>query len=194
MEENQNKKNSPELVKLRSERQRYYNKLNKELTFIREWMLPILEDRAKKYSNPLVFAKYVFKKEDFSRLNLLKDKIYSTKDCFKERYEVLREIYKGRFGHFDEKSLFKKYESMVNRKNDLRKRAEKVKNIKENASIFEQKRAKKILENVVEELERRERAINDVLVEFGRRKINLEHYYTNVIELNLKKDKYKNEN
>lgn len=175
--EEQEKKPSPALVKLRRERERYYNKLNKELTFIREWMLPILEERAEKYTNPLVFAKYLFKKEGLSRVQNLKDKIYSTKDCFEERYEVLREIYKGRFGHFDEKSLFKKYESMVERKSNLRKRVEKVEKIKINASIFEKKRAKRVLEEVTEELERRERAIQDVLTEFKRRKIDLERHY-----------------
>jgi hypothetical protein len=168
---------SKELSKLRREREKYYNGVNKELTFIRDWMLPILEEREAKYSNPFVLLKYSFKKEGIYRVNNLKDKIGSTKDCFEERYDILREIYKARFNHFPKKDLLKKYESMVNRREDLKKRLSKVEIMSKSASILKKKRVKNLSTDISEEIERRERAIKDVIVEFKRRNISLEQEY-----------------
>jgi len=140
-------------------------------------MIPILKEREDKYYSPLLLLRYFLKPEKTYKLKELKEKISLTKDCFEERYYVLREIYKGRFEHFDKENLMKKYEEMINRKRDLKDRIKLVKDIKKNTNLFEKKRAKRLLEDITEELERRERAIKDVLTEFKRRKIDLEQHY-----------------
>jgi hypothetical protein len=168
---------SKELTKLRREREKYYNGVNKELTFIRDWMLPILEERADKYSNPLILLKYAFQKDGIYRVNNLKDKIHATENCFKERYEILRDIYRARFNHFPREKLLNKYENMVHRREDLKKRLSKVENMSKSASILKKKRVKNLSTDISEEIKRRQRAIDDVLVEFKRRNISLEHEY-----------------
>lgn len=170
------------------EKENYFNEVNRELKNIRKYR-EILEERADKYSRVFVLARYLLTPKNFSRIKSIKNNIYGIDNCLEERYDVLRTIYKGRFKHFPEDNLFKKYEAMIKRREDLKNRYYELANMKENSPRKNKKRLEEISEEVLDELKRRERAINDAVKEFSRRGINLEQYYTNVLDKkNLIKD------
>ena len=83
-----------------------------------------------------------------------------------EDYSVLREIYKDRFDNFDSSRLFKEYDKMLGRINSLEKRYEDINSIKPGLFYFCKKRqAKRLSHKVKDELDRRYRALNDLINE-----------------------------
>jgi len=162
----------------KKDKDQYFQKIHDEMIYIRNYM-PLLEKRADKYTNIFVFAKYLFNSEKLSKVKSLKDKLSSLDDCFDEKYELLRKIYEARLNHFTDDELIEEYEKITLRREDWKKRLEEVNGIKERNGNRNNKRIKKLSGDITEEIERRDRARKDALVEIYRRKIDLEKYYMN---------------